>query len=483
MTAVSELGFSPLEALPIEQDYVEIFSGKEHKTDSKELALLSHTYQPPRNFDLLSQTSFGTRADIVSGVNSRIHEECYKKIFVDQKELPPGMLASFYGTLREWMMDQKPEDFGIVREHLASSPDAEYRVLGDPYLHLILPLEKVEDQDMLVKAGLAAFEEDLGFRPRGFWLPETAVSNQTLQVLQQNGIEFVVLRDNQVQNPERNPIYVPLSNGERIAVVVADSGISGSVSFDDWATWDANGFLEAHRFYPKEALAVATDTEFYGHHGRGKDQFLKWVTRPDVQAAHGFAPYDVKRRLQELQEDPYYTGIWNNSSWSDLGEHDLGRWRGDPVCGCDGEWEEDSITYKRELYLTLREYGNEIGRQLDVKDSSWREHFVPFFLGVRRSMYAHGNIEEDVQKLQQEIPGLNDPETKRLYYAELARLTGMTSCFNFFGGLDRPERDIARINIGEIEQLVPGITKLRPQQQEVRRYVRQGMGKEYTTAA
>ncbi len=98
-------------------------------------------------------------------------------------------------------------------------------------------------------------------------------------------------------------------------------------------------------------------------------------------------------------------------------------------------------------------------------------------------MYAHGNIEEDVQKLQQEIPGLNDPETKRLYYAELARLTGMTSCFNFFGGLDRPERDIARINIGEIEQLVPGITKLRPQQQEVRRYVRQGMGKEYNTAA
>ena len=43
---------------------------------------VGHTYQPPRDFALLSQTATDGRADIVSFVNDQIFAECYKPVLI-----------------------------------------------------------------------------------------------------------------------------------------------------------------------------------------------------------------------------------------------------------------------------------------------------------------------------------------------------------------------------------------------------------------
>lgn len=432
----------------------------------RHLLPVGHTYQPPRTFPKLSTvlSDAPVSADVVASINHEIHEQCYRKVLVEGDGFPPGMMFSFYGTLREWMKSSYPDDFARIVEKAKSDPQSEYQILGDSYLHLILPLETPETQDLLVKAGLQAFEQDMGFRPKGFWLPETAVSRQTLGVLAQNGIEFVVLRDSQVGAMQGKVAYADLGDrSKRIAIVVVDSDVSGSVSFEDRVTANAEAFLENERFSNRHDLAWASDMELWGHHGRWKDRFLKYVTRPDVQAAHGVVPFDIELELARLAADPKFVTVYDNSSWSC--EHSLGRWTGD--CRCDWDRNSASLDYKKELWGTISGYGEEIDRKLDAADPEWRARFPGFFLGVRQSMYGKGDFRQSVAELSAG-PGfgiLQDPNVRTLYLAELARLTGTTSCFNFFGGgPERVERQIAQINIGEIEKLVPGIAASRQSQ-------------------
>jgi hypothetical protein len=387
------------------------------------------------------------------------------------------MLVSFYGTLREWMKEHKPDEFKVMVEKIqALGEEAPYRVMGDPYLHVILPLESEETQDMLVKAGKTAFTQDMGFEPKGFWLPETAVSHTTLAVLARNGYEYVVLRDSQTREAPGNPMYVVVDdNGEQrqIAVVHVDSEISGSVSFDDASTINAENFLQnmATR-REKGVTGYATDTEFYGHHRPQKDKFLDYVTRRDVQSQFGFAPFDIQSNLQLLADNPVYGDIKDNSSWSCEEGHGLGRWTGDPICGCDGDHSFENYAYKRELYMTLKQYGNAIDMALDAREPQWRDNFVRFFAATREAMYANGNIDDVTGELSESgMEFLQDETIKKLYYAELARLTGMTSCFNFFGGKDRVERQIAQVNIGEIESLLPEIRQFKPSYAETAQFV------------
>lgn len=465
---------------------------------------VAHTYQPPREYTLLSQTATGERADIVKDINNDIFEKCYRPMFVEHalrkdeiskpgrdesiplkkkgeivpSYIPPGMIVSMYGTLREWIKGHRPDEYQKMIENMQDlGENAPYQILGDPYLHIILPLETEETQDMLIRIGKRAFEDDFGFSPKGFWLPESAVSLITLAVLARNGYKFVVLRDSQMQSNGANPINVSIDDHgteQKIAVVHVDSNLSGEVSFNNDATIDAPRFLDNIANSGKMVNGYATDTEWMEWHKEGKLQFLYKKTDSEELAKRYLAPFDVREALKRLKENPVEGAIWEQSSWSDETSHKLGRWRGDPVCTCDGDRSFDGMSYKRMLYLTLKRYGIAIETKLTESDPLWRDRFVEFFNETRRSMYFDGNIDDDVDRLVAEGRGLSvlaDPEIKNLYYAELARLTGMTSCFNFFGGKDRPEREIALTNIKEIEQLLPGIDVFKPTQDEINGYI------------
>ncbi|MCL5970903.1 MAG: hypothetical protein M1450_05405, partial [Patescibacteria group bacterium] len=317
----------------------------------------------------------------------------------------------------------------------------------------------------------------LGFKPKGFWLPETAVSKKTLAVLARKGIEFVVLRDNQLRfrgENRPNPVYVGLGeenlNGfpRRIAVIHVDSNISGSVSFDQDATSNVESFFARHGH---KSIAYATDTEFYGEHLPFKDMFLDALLNPTTMETFGFSYFDIESKLKQLEEDPQYAEVNDFSSWSCEGYHKLGRWRGDPVCNCDGcipEFWRENIVGKRQIFLTIRSYQAEIERLLSSKDPLWRDKFVDVSLATRKSMYARGEIEDDIRKLSERtgFENLRDEEIKKLNYALISLWDAKTTCGTFFAkdrrDTERPERAFAYLNFAQIESLIPGIDRLKP---------------------
>lgn len=407
----------------------------EHISSGKPFILVGHTYQPPREAFLPSSNK---RMDVVSGINERIYQESYKPIFTDSVQAPRGFEFSFYPGIRDWIKHEHPQDFNRIAEKINAIPNKEYQVLGDPYLHVILPLQPMEDQEMLLRMGRRAFREDFGFEPKGLWLPETAVSHSTLNAAETSGFEFVVLRDGQLQNTGTNPVRVELGNGRQIAVVHFDTDLNQSLSFKPEISTNADSFLEKYHREDSAPMVGASDTEFYGHHQPQRDKFLLYLGSSGTLEKHGFTPFDIKTALQN--PDIQTTDIWENSSWS-CGHGNLGRWTGE--CDCDGasmQARED----KRYYFKTLKNFGETINERLDIRDSDWRDKFVDFYFDNRANLFNSS-----------EVPVVDGGD--KLFWAKYCELVGKTSCGWFFGGDQTPEREFPRVMIGEIERLIPDI--------------------------
>ena len=64
--------------------------------------------------------------------------------------------------------------------------------MAQPYNHVIMPLAKYRDKLTQVRWGIADFQYRFGHKPDGMWLPETAVDNETLEVMADCGIKFTI---------------------------------------------------------------------------------------------------------------------------------------------------------------------------------------------------------------------------------------------------------------------------------------------------
>ena len=205
--------------------------------------------------------------------------------------------------------------------------------IAAPYHHVILPLASRRDKVTEVRWGIDDFTRRFGRAPQGMWLPETAVDEETLDVLVEAGIRYTVLAPYQVRNPD--PTGRPLrwrgANGRELALFTYDGGLAGEVAF--------GGLLRdpgalATRLAPTDpqsailATVLATDGETFGHHHRGGDVTLaraiaRIAARPDAQV-HNFG--SLLERLPPERD----AELVAPSSWSCA--HGVERWRSD--CGC-----------------------------------------------------------------------------------------------------------------------------------------------------
>ena len=425
------------------------------KRKLRNFLIIAHAYQPPRNFLRLAEVvnKYGdeVRSSILSGVNERVYQECYKPVFVDSP-IPAKMIFSFYGTLREWLKEYHHEEFVKIIKKIQKLAQREYYVLCDTYLHPILPLMKELDQDMLVKIGKRSFENDFGFTPKGFWLPELAVSHTTLKVLFKNGFEFVVLRDDQIKNSRSNPMYVDIKEKDKklgeMAIIHFNKRISEAVWFDNDTTIFAEKFLQ--KFPEKSAYMIGTDMELYGHLLSYKDQFLSYVTKKKVLSQSGFGAFDVVEALQKKHR--MKTAIRELSSWSC--SHGIKRWTGE--CLCDTT-DRTVIRRIKALYQLSQVYNKTIDERLDLEYPLWRDSFINFFLVVKKALFECGSVNREIDwyRKRKEFSILQNKAIVNLFKAKLAILIAQTSCFAFFrDSNDRPERDIAQINLEQVQKLL-----------------------------
>lgn len=434
----------------------------------RSIVVHGHFYQPPREDPWFDEVSREPTAAPFHDWNERIEHECYGPIVAARPLEPDGpstnpsagsvtgratrpvnALASISfdvgPTLLDWLERHAHATYEAMLEADRASRRARSghgNAIAAPYHHVILPLASRRDKRTEVRWGIADFQRRFGRDPMGMWLPETAVDDETLDVLAAEGIAFTILASHQVVRPPANglPGLYRTGGGRSIALFLYDGDTSHDIAFGpligDATLWAER--MTARRAPPGETgphlLTVATDGETYGHHHRGGERTLATVLA------------DLQLREEVLLENPASFLVRHApreevelvapSSWSC--PHGVERWRAD--CGCRMAPERQSQQrWRAPLRDALEWLAVELNRRFEHEGSSvfgdpWRARdaygaFVGSGEGERGSFVRHA------------IAGRPADAVRALELLEMERncLRMFTSCGWFFddlGGLE-----------------------------------------------
>jgi len=304
-----------------------------------DVVIHGHFYQPPRENPWTGQVDAEPSAAPEHDWNARVTKESYLPLVsveVDdggkKSRIPVYEYLSFdFGpTLLDWMEREAPEIHdAVIRADRANVQRIGHgNALAMPFHHIILPLASRRDKETEVRWGIADFKKHFGREPVGFWLPETAVDRETLDVVAAAGVAFTVLAPHQVSKaPDRGlPAKVELNDGRSIALFVYNGGLSHDVAFGGP---DPNRWTDALNGTPPGAIAsIAVDGETFGHHHKGGDTALATVLyrleRSDKLKLTNFAAALAAHPATET------VNLVERTSWSC--PHGVERWRSN--CGC-----------------------------------------------------------------------------------------------------------------------------------------------------
>lgn len=432
------------------------------------LTIHGHFYQPPRENPWLEAIELQDSALPFHDWNERINKECYnpnsiskivdnRNRILDVVNNYEHMSFNFGPTLLSWMEHFAPltyeriikADIESVSEHSGHG-----NAMAQVYNHIIMPLANENDKQTQIKWGIRDFEYRFGRKPEGMWLAETAVDDETLKFLEENGIKFTVLSPYQALkfrqegdkdwqdvswgniDPARSyRYYIKSAPGKFIDLFFYDGAISRSVAFDELLK-DGNKFIKRLkegisdcRDYP-QLINIATDGESYGHHTKFGDMALSYVLKIRAKD-EGFKITNYAEYLDKYRSN-CEVDIKQASSWSCF--HGVGRWKEDCGCSTGGhpgwnqKWRKplrEALDYLRdELIIVFENEGQK------YFDNVWnvRNKYINVILDRN---------EMNVKKFQQENfkPDLTDDDKVRaMELLEIQRQAMLmyTSCGWFF---------------------------------------------------
>jgi Domain of unknown function (DUF3536)/Glycosyl hydrolase family 57 len=330
---------------------------------SHSVVIHAHFYQPPREDPWLDEVPREPSAAPYHDWNTRIERECYRAVAAARVLGREGRIAHIVNTLTSISFDLCPTLAGWLEQ---TAPDT-YRAFLDgdrvscarnaghgnalaaPFHHVILPLSTRRDKRTEILWGLADFRRRFGRESEGCWLPETAVDDETLDVLAECGVGFTILAPHQIEGAptDGTPGRYRTAGERAIALCVYDGPLSHDVAFGPLIT-DSHRWAEAMVSGSKHLVSIATDGETYGHHHRFGEMALAAALQ-QLEAAPGAR---VENFAAYLADHPATTDVQLRapSSWSCA--HGIERWRSECGCRLDGaKWPSQS--WRRPLRVAL----------------------------------------------------------------------------------------------------------------------------------
>ncbi len=356
----------------------------------KFLCIHAHFYQPPREDawtgEILPQESAAPFHDW----NERIFQECYKPnseaVIVDEhdnviKRVNNYEYFSFnFGpSLLGWIKKKHPRTYTRIIEadrKNALNNEGHGNAIAMCYSHLIMPLANRNDKITQVKWGVADFKYHFGRDPEGIWLPETACNEETIEVLIEEGIKFIILDPSQAEKARKiyrgkwkdvsdgsiDPgipykCFSKINPGKFISIFFYNGPLSRNIAFDDHI-YDSKRLLKrlehvhVNRNYENFLISTAVDGETFGHHKNYTERTMSYLFSELIPSSHfeivnfseylasNTPEYEVKIKEGENNE---------GTSWSCL--HGTGRWMED--CGCGKNDEYPSQEWRKPLRESL----------------------------------------------------------------------------------------------------------------------------------
>jgi len=330
----------------------------------KFICIHGHFYQPPRENAWLEVIEVQDSAHPYHDWNERISAECYGPNAASRILDEAGVIRNivnnysrisfnFGPTLLSWMETNDRETYAAILEadkqsmqHFSGHGSA----IAQVYNHIIMPLASKRDKETQIIWGIRDFVHRFNRQPEGMWLAETAVDNETLELLAEHDIKFTIFAPRQAKAVRKigteqwnevndrtidtkKSYLCKLPSGKQLTVFFYDGDISQSVAF--------NGLLNDGRLFAENLIGhldgrsepqlvhIATDGETYGHHHHHGEMALAYCLdyidkTSDVQLTN-YAEYAARFTPDEEAL------IIENSSWSCV--HGVERWRND--CGCN----------------------------------------------------------------------------------------------------------------------------------------------------
>ncbi len=397
------------------------------------LCVHCHYYQPQRGNPFDGRPLVEPDAAPFTNWNERITAECYR---------PNAEIGNFDGisfnlgdTLAGWLEEHAPETYQRILQ--ADRTNVEQLKVGNaiaqPLHHTILPLSRREDKVAQVKWGKAAFAHRFGREASGMWMPEMAVDFETLDVLAEEGIEWTLLSEGQVDGKPAGagPYWVRLPSGRKIKVFVRDEQLSNDMAFN-LGRFGGAGRWAREVLVPRKRDAgaltlIASDGETFGHHWPGEEQFLHWLLGYEAHAA-GYEIITLSRYIQQVEPTEEVT-LRENTAWSCA--HGLARWA--TGCGCtpgQSYWKGAVRRAMDNLRFEIdRLYEDEV-RHIDGVDATALRHaYIDVILDSTRP-------EDFLQRQGINLSGEAANRLRALVEAQYYRQRMYASCTFYFADLD-----------------------------------------------
>jgi alpha-amylase/alpha-mannosidase (GH57 family) len=435
------------------------------------LIIHGHFYQPPRENPWTGLVEREPGAEPYHDWNERIQAECYgPNAFVralghdlrDEELLNNYTSISFnFGpTLLSWLESHHPKTYRrILDADWASSAQrgGHGNAIAQAYGHAILPLCNDRDRLTQVLWGLADFRFRFAREPEALWLPETACDDQTLDLLIEQGLRYVILAPGQADrvratgaaewtdvsdgsiNPSRAYRYTHRQQpGRSIAIFFYDGPLAQAIAFENALRSSqllVSLFKRAAQRGP--LVNVATDGETYGHHFKFGDLTLAHALEVEARE-HGFSVTNYGEFLEhnaaefavEIKKGPAGEG----TSWSCA--HGVGRWRRDCGCHTGGEpgWNQRWRAPLRLALDFLRDHTasqfEEVGGDLFAAPWATRNASIDLLLDPQRS--PEGFL---VQHARGSMSAKDQSRALTLLQLQRNALLMYTSCGWFFSEL------------------------------------------------
>ena len=370
------------------------------------ICIHGHFYQPPRENPWLEAIELQDSAYPYHDWNERITAECYAPNSVarivdgDNRIIKlinnyARISFNFGPTLLSWLEAKAPDVYEAI---LDADRDSQQRfsghgsALAQVYNHVIMPLANSRDRKTQIRWGIGDFTKRFRRAPEGIWLAETAVDLETLELLAEHDIRFVILAPHQAarvrpigerpwrsvngeaMDPSRAYRQV-LPSGRVIALFFYDGPIARAVAFEGVLSQGERfvdklmgGFSDA-RDWP-QLVHIATDGESYGHHHRFGDMALAFAL--EQIESRQLARLTNYGEFLEKHPPAFEVEIADKTSWSCA--HGIDRWWSD--CGCNSgshaAWNQQWRTPLRNALDGLR----------DAVAPLWQRRAAEFFKNI-----------------------------------------------------------------------------------------------------
>lgn len=443
------------------------------------ITIHGHFYQPPRENPYIDAIERQPSAAPFHDWNERIAYECYRpnafaRIFNDSGDLVDlvnnyeYMSFNIGPTLMAWLDEHDHETYEKILEadRLSVARQGGHgNAIAQVYNHIIMPLANRRDKQTQVRWGIADFRKRFGRDPEGMWLAETAIDGETVEVLIEEGLRFVILAPSQVSlcrpfptGDQPEPDWANVADGyidparpyrcfldadrsRYLDVFFYDGPISGEMGFNDEILQGSKTFADRlalavhHDDRPSQLISVATDGETFGHHKAGKEKCIAYCFRREF-ADRGWQVTNFGHYLS-LHPPTWECILKDVTAWSC--SHGVDRWQDDCGCGSGGgtqqRWRKplrDSLNWLREELIAIYDK-----HAPEVLRDPWaaRNDYIDVVLDrsqemMYRFLAAHQVGELDVER-----------RTDALHLLEMQRhsLLMFTSCGWFFEEISRPE--------------------------------------------